>query len=394
MFFYILLVMAIVGFKLLNDCVITKFQERRSLAVGGATNYAEPKRTLFFKKVEEFLFNDAGIVLIMLILVACLRRDTVGGDLVNYKDYYMAYYNGAADLAHQYFQYEWGYALLNYVCAKIGLPFNVIFIIVDIFFFIVFWLFAKKFSPDVYLSLILMMCLGMFEFSLSGLRQLFAISFMLLGLIFLFKDKIIVYYVFAVIAIFFHASAIFILFFPVFYYLKFKTWVLAALAAVATLCCAFLEEICYIIGKIIGKNFFDYAGKLSNISVFSILWIIGFAALFVLMFVLQKNLSEEVKKEKSLQLFLMMLFCAVLLKFCSIIANFAIMDRLSLYCFLSICFLLPIYLHKMPIITNFKGKNYKSLLLYCMIAVAIIYFILKLALYDSCTIIPYQTILF
>lgn len=72
----------------------------------------------------------------------------------------------------------------------------------------------QKYSKNFTFSIILFMFGGMYLFSLAGLKQAMATGIVLLALPFLFKKNYVVYYIFCVVAIFFHAYSLFFLIIP------------------------------------------------------------------------------------------------------------------------------------------------------------------------------------
>lgn len=110
-----------------------------------------------------------------LFLVMALKSVSVGSDTISYYNRYIgADYMLTAENAIT----EPGYNLLSYFFHDIiGIPFYAYNAILSAFICFILALFIKHFSPNIYLSLFLYMTIGLFTMSMSGLRQMLAISF-------------------------------------------------------------------------------------------------------------------------------------------------------------------------------------------------------------------------
>lgn len=122
-----------------------------------------------------------------LFLLMALKSVSVGSDTISY---YARYVNADYMLDADNTITEPGYNLISYFFHDIvGLPFWVYNAILSGFICFVLALFLYHFSLDIHLSLILYMTIGLFSMSLSGLRQMLAISMCTIPLIMGKKSK-------------------------------------------------------------------------------------------------------------------------------------------------------------------------------------------------------------
>lgn len=107
-------------------------------------------------------------------LIMALKSVSVGSDTISYYNRYI----GAVDmLTAANAITEPGYNLVSYFFHDIlGVPFWVFNAAISAFFCYILALFLKHFSDNIFLSLFLYMTIGLFTASMSGLRQLSAIS--------------------------------------------------------------------------------------------------------------------------------------------------------------------------------------------------------------------------
>lgn len=117
-------------------------------------------------------------------------------------------------------------------------------------FFFAFYLFVRRFSVDLWLSLFIFSGFPLFFLnSLSVVRNFTAIAIVLLALRFLTANKIAPYVALVFVASLFHKSAYFALLFPILIYIKIPRWGWFALLLLAGL-----------IGASIVNNIFDFVG--------------------------------------------------------------------------------------------------------------------------------------
>ena len=109
-----------------------------------------------------------------MFLIMALRSVSVGSDTISYYTRYV----GAVDmLSADNTITEPGYNLISYFFHDIlGVPFWVYNAVMSMFVCYVLAIFLKHFSTNIYLSLFIYMTIGIFTMSMSGLRQMLAIT--------------------------------------------------------------------------------------------------------------------------------------------------------------------------------------------------------------------------
>jgi hypothetical protein len=159
------------------------------------------------------------IAAFLLILIGSLRSAHFGPDAIRYAHNFNALsHTSLSDLLNQFFKLE-GKDPFFQVCAKIisliGLSYQVWFSIIAAAFTISISRIIKKYSNEPYLSFILLIALGYFFFSMTGLRQTLAISLTLLSFPYILEKKIKQFLFLTIMASLFHSSAlIFVIAYP------------------------------------------------------------------------------------------------------------------------------------------------------------------------------------
>lgn len=129
---------------------------------------------LFYFSKKEITNSRLFLAVLPLFLIMALKSVSVGSDTISYYTRYV----GAVDmLSADNTITEPGYNLISYFFHDIvRVPFWVYNTIVSLFICYVLALFLKHYSTNIYLSLFLYVTIGLFTISMSGLRQMLAIS--------------------------------------------------------------------------------------------------------------------------------------------------------------------------------------------------------------------------
>ena len=156
----------------------------------------------------------------LIILLAALRSDKVGADTPGYmQDYKNIALMSFSDIFDRWDTYL-GYYVPSKLFSMLGAPQWLWFGFVELVYAFAVQRFINKYSADKLLSILVFVCCGLFCFSLAGLKQTFAMAFMLHAFVF-FVDKKYKYAVpCLVIAYLSHSSSL--MFLPAFalYYIK------------------------------------------------------------------------------------------------------------------------------------------------------------------------------
>ena len=173
------------------------------------------KNIFSFKKEREFLFLI--IAASSLIIIMSLRDISVGIDL---KNYFYEFQNSLYFWNNKIRGHEIGYTLINLLFKQLNLSFQAFLTFVSIFIVSTIALIYRLYSKNIFLSFYLYVSIGLFQLSMSGLRQIMAISITIIAFIMLLRRKRILFVMLIVLATYFHMSAI--IFLPVLLLEKFK----------------------------------------------------------------------------------------------------------------------------------------------------------------------------
>ncbi|MHB0809373.1 MAG: EpsG family protein [Facklamia hominis] len=174
------------------------------------TLYAILSNLIQNKKIRRFLFIMFSST--HLFFVQGFRSIYVGGDLLGYKVYY-----NSTDSIREIFhgQFEVGYNLISYICNSLGINFQFFICIISLFTFVVLSIYLFKNSKNVYMSYGLYLYFGIYDFGFSGLRQMIAMTIILISFEYLLNKKLIKFIICTLIATSFHTTAIsFLLIYP------------------------------------------------------------------------------------------------------------------------------------------------------------------------------------
>jgi hypothetical protein len=154
----------------------------------------------YSKKMYDNLF-----IFFILFLFLFVGLRTVGSDYHIYERHYHTFQNiktflptASGDLAYDY---------LNYILSSNGIPFFVVTLIASAIFMFSLWLFLKN-LPDPFLGLFFSMPFYIINFSMSAIRQSFALAFLIFALFFIQKNKKIFFYISIIFGTLFHKTVI------------------------------------------------------------------------------------------------------------------------------------------------------------------------------------------
>ncbi len=184
------------------------------------------------------------IVCWILVLLAALRGISVGTDTLAYWPEYLSALPSMSfpEVLDKYADYP-GYYLLAKTCSYLHLPVQVLFGIVEGIYVFAIYKFLCRYSDDKLFSLLCFTVIGLYAFSLAGLKQVLSMAFVLLYFMALDDRHILAAVLLAVIAYFcHHVSLIFLAGVALFYlrHLRFYYFYLAILVGVVLLGSRFL----------------------------------------------------------------------------------------------------------------------------------------------------------
>lgn len=150
------------------------------------------------------------IVCWILVLLAALRGSSVGTDTIGYiADYEATAFYSWAEVLERYADYPVYYSLSK-LCSMLHLPVQVLFGIVEGVYVYSIYKFTSRFSEDKLYTILCFEMIGLYAFSLAGLKQTLSMAFVLFYYMALMDKKYIRTAVLAVVAyLCHHASLIF-----------------------------------------------------------------------------------------------------------------------------------------------------------------------------------------
>lgn len=130
------------------------------------------------------------IICAILVLLAAFRSNHVGTDTLSYRQDYLSLqrFNTFADLLRRHSVDYIGYYGLSKLFQLMNMPVEVWFGFIEAIYLYALMLLVNRFSKDKIFSLLVFITTGLFAFSMAGLKQTLAASFMMYSFI-LFIDK-------------------------------------------------------------------------------------------------------------------------------------------------------------------------------------------------------------
>lgn len=176
------------------------------------------------------------IVCWVLVLLAALRGRSVGTDTFAYiLDYDAMNAFSWAELFKWFADYP-GYYVLSKICSVLHLPVQVLFGIVEGIYLYSIYKFTSRFSNDKMYTILCFELIGLYSFSLAGLKQTLSMAFVLLYYMALIDKKYIKTVVLAIMAYFCHHASLIFLFGVALFVIRgwrFYYWALAGFVMLA-----------------------------------------------------------------------------------------------------------------------------------------------------------------
>ena len=151
------------------------------------------------------------LALIPVTVISGFRGESVGADTENYRRQFMEILSGGEMVE----RIEPGFIYLNKLLVQITSEFQWLVILTAVFLSISIGIFVYKNARDPFLALLFFITLGLFQFSLSGIRQTIAIAITLMSMELIKKRKLVWFLGVIMLAALFHKSAL--LFFPAYF---------------------------------------------------------------------------------------------------------------------------------------------------------------------------------
>lgn len=149
----------------------------------------------------------------VLVILAAFRSDNVGADTLGYRFNYetLSCYPSFQALVERYTIYYIVYYGLSKLFSLAGMPVQVWFGFVEAFYLYALVKLINKFSKDKVFSLLIFTTIGLFTFSLAGLKQTMASAIMMLAFVAFVDKKYILTVLLACVTYFTHQAALILL---------------------------------------------------------------------------------------------------------------------------------------------------------------------------------------
>lgn len=163
--------------------------------------------------IPHFSFKDKKRAVVILtvfgiVIVQGLRAITVGTDLKSYIPAFHISANWDLIGGYKFQNYEFGFSLLTQWLAKAGANDTQYLLAITLLIHSLIGIIIYKYSENPTLSFLIYICMGIFTFTFSGLRQAIAISIIFFSYVFIKNKKLIPFLVCIVLAMSMHATAI------------------------------------------------------------------------------------------------------------------------------------------------------------------------------------------
>lgn len=309
------------------------------------------------------------LILCSLILIGQMILINPQGKLSDLTAYYNSFYNfHNISLNHLFtkYSYEYGFLLFNWVIVNLTGSWKLYIIICYAIIYFCSFRFIFNNSSNIYISVILLITLGFYGFSLTGLRQTIAMSICIWSYEYIKKRNFIPFCVTMLLAFSFHKSAI--VFFPLYFLGSMKlrpfNFILIILFCliIVSFSSIIMEYFNDVFDKSYGREVFgSYIGRFINLIIYIIILIISYLA-----YLTDKNYFNVFNNKYNTFIYSFILGITIYsLQF----FNIGISSRISMY-FIDIF----IYVFITNIISEFKHKSDRNILYLCFVVFSIILF--------------------
>lgn len=161
------------------------------------------------------------IICAIIVFLAAFRSDEVGADTEGYRLQYlnMGVYTSFQDLVDRFTYYYLGYYIPCKFFSQLGLPVQVWFGFIEAIYLYSMVRLINKFSEDKIFSLLVFVTIGLFSFSMAGLKQTLAMALIMLSFLLFIEKRYLLSGLLVVLVYYTHQSAlIFLGAFPMYYF--------------------------------------------------------------------------------------------------------------------------------------------------------------------------------
>lgn len=157
---------------------------------------------------------------LILFCIAAFRDKSIGTDTISYITNFLSYRYRDWDwvFGSHGARKEYGYYALIKILSSVTDNYTVLLAVVALIFTAAVCLFIYRYSRIPFLSFVLLVCMGFFYFSLSGLRQVIAMSILIFSYKYVRERKLVPFLLLVALAYLFHNTAIvFLIAYPLAY---------------------------------------------------------------------------------------------------------------------------------------------------------------------------------
>lgn len=312
------------------------------------------KRILVLGSKRDVLNHSFLLPMFFLILaiILCLRDESIGRDLMNYKHYFekinalefkdsFSVFSGELDVL---------YILLNWVVGRFTNNYQLFLAIVAVMTVLPIAAVYCEDREHGFLKLVLFMNMSIFVMLFSGLRQSIAIAVAMIAYEFVKRKKLLAFLIFAIVALGFHHTAFMIFFYYPLYHSVFKKKHLWFIIPGVLAVFAFNEPIFTTMANYLSLFFNDkYAVVAESTQAYTMLFV--FIVFAVLSYVIpdEKNMDKETLGLRNFLIFAVVLQCFAPVHMLAM--------RMNYYYIVFIPILIP------KILKHAKAFSYESVLL-------------------------------
>lgn len=299
------------------------------------------------------------IICIVLVLLAAFRSNEVGTDTLAYRPYYLwlGEYPTFTSLIDRYTEYYIGYYGLSKIFHNCGLSVEVWFGFVEGLYLFSLMLLVNKFSKDKIFSLLVFTTIGLFTFSMAGLKQTVGASFIMISFICFVDKKYILAIAFAILTYYTHQAALVLLFAYPAYFMRNSKYLVPIMIVSCLVLYFYSTLLIDTAAEILDNEQFDKYNV--NESEYSYVTFIFYITITLLCFIFRKN-NENYK------FFMGMSFLA---------SGLQLLAGVSPSLFRLANIYTPFMMILLPNTVYFAEKRYRSLLRYALIFSIVFYFL-------------------
>lgn len=284
-------------YALLTIVILLLRNQVRKLPMGGTRQTREEKYSRY--------------VMALIVVLAAFRSDSVGADTLGYRlDYEdLVYYHDVDSLADRYTIFYIGYYGLSKLFHMAGMPVQVWFGFVEAFYLFALMQLIKRFSKDKIFSLLVFTTIGLFTFSLAGLKQTTGSALVMFAFVCFIEKKYLLTALLAFATYYTHSAALIGLGALPLYYVRKKKWFIPITIAICLAIYSYSMIFMSTMVEILGNEHFET--YLLNESSYTYVTFIFYAVITIISYLNFKSYNESDPEYAKLFLGLSIIGCGL-----------------------------------------------------------------------------------